>query len=83
MAGFRPSISLEVYLQQTIVHFVAEGLGVAFVPTSMRRGKVEGTVFKQIRNPPMIGQVLAWSAANKNPCIAGLLESCSDLHSDA
>jgi DNA-binding transcriptional LysR family regulator len=79
MAGFRPSISLEVYLQQTIVHFVAEGLGVAFVPTSMRRAKVEGTVFKRIRNPPMIAQVLAWSAANKNPCIAGLLESCGNL----
>lgn len=75
-AGFTPTIGLEVYLQQTIVNFVAEGLGVAFVPTSMRRSKIEGTVFKDVADPPMIEQLLLWSSVNKNPCIAGFLAAC-------
>jgi DNA-binding transcriptional LysR family regulator len=39
-AGFDPVIGLEVYLQQTIVNFVAEGLGIAFVPASMQRSQI-------------------------------------------
>jgi DNA-binding transcriptional LysR family regulator len=72
-AGFAPAISLEVYLQQTILNFVAEGLGVAFVPSSMRRSQIEGAVFKRVENPPLIDQVLMWSTANKNPCLSGFL----------
>jgi DNA-binding transcriptional LysR family regulator len=75
-AGFTPIIGLEVYLQQTIVNFVAEGLGIAFVPASMRRAQVEGARFKTIANAPSIDQVLLWSSSNKNPCIAGFLATC-------
>ena len=72
-AGFDPVIGLEVYLQQTIVNFVAEGLGIAFVPASMQRSQIKGAVFKNVDNPPMIDQLLYWSPANKNPCLAGFL----------
>ncbi len=72
-AGFDPIIGLEVYLQQTIVNFVAEGLGIAFVPASMQRSQIKGAVFRKIDNPPMIDQLLYWSLANKNPCLAGFL----------
>jgi DNA-binding transcriptional LysR family regulator len=72
-AGFDPIIGLEVYLQQTIVNFVAEGLGIAFVPASMQRSQIKGAVFKKVDNPPMIDQLLYWSLANKNPCLAGFL----------
>jgi DNA-binding transcriptional LysR family regulator len=72
-AGFDPMIGLEVYLQQTIVNFVAEGLGIAFVPASMQRSQIRGAVFRKVDNPPTIDQLLYWSIANKNPCLAGFL----------
>ena len=72
-AGFAPEIALEVYLQQTILNFIAEGLGVAFVPESMRRSNIEGAVFKKVNGPPMIDQVLLWTKSNTNPCLAGFL----------
>jgi DNA-binding transcriptional LysR family regulator len=72
-AGFDPVIGLEVYLQQTIVNFVAEGLGIAFVPASMQRSQIKGAVFRKVDDPPTIDQLLYWSVANKNPCLAGFL----------
>ncbi len=69
-AGFDPIIGLEVYLQQTIVNFVASGLGIALVPASMQNSQIKGAVFKEIADPPMIDQFLYWSPANKNPCLA-------------
>jgi DNA-binding transcriptional LysR family regulator len=72
-AGFEPTIALEVYLQQTIVNFVAEGLGIAFVPASMQRSQIKGAVFRRVADPPMIDQLLYWSPANKNPCLGRFL----------
>jgi DNA-binding transcriptional LysR family regulator len=72
-AGFDPIIGLEVYLQQTIVNFVAAGLGIAFVPASMQRSQIKGAVFRKVAEPPMVDQLLYWSPANKNPCLAGFL----------
>jgi DNA-binding transcriptional LysR family regulator len=72
-ARFDPIIGLEVYLQQTIVNFVAEGLGIAFVPASMQRSQIKGAVFRKVDDPPTIDQLLYWSPGNKNPCLAGFL----------
>lgn len=80
-AGFTPRVGLEVYLQQTIINFVAEGLGVAFVPSSMRRSQIKGATFKRVADPPIIEQTLFWSQANKNPCLAGFLSVCETLKS--
>jgi DNA-binding transcriptional LysR family regulator len=78
-AGFTPKVGLEVYLQQTIINFVAEELGVAFVPASMRRSQIKGATFKRVADPPMVEQMLFWSHANKNPCLAGFLSVCESL----
>jgi DNA-binding transcriptional LysR family regulator len=78
-AGFTPTIGLEVYLQQTIVNFVAEGLGVAFVPASMRRSQIKGAVFKQVPDPPMVDQVVVRMPVNRNPCIPGFLTTAAGL----
>ena len=72
-AGFEPAIGLEVYLQQTIVNFVAEGLGIAFVPASMQRSQIKGAVFRTLGDPPVIEQLLYWSPTNANPGLAGFL----------
>ncbi|MDR7126976.1 LysR family transcriptional regulator [Pseudotabrizicola sp. 4114] len=73
-AGFVPRIGLEVYLQQTIVNLVAEGLGVAMVPNSMQRSRVQGVHFKKLSNAPLIEQYCVWSPLNVNPSRQSFLD---------
>lgn len=74
-AGFEPDIRLETHLQQTIVNLVAEGLGVALVPDSMRRVTLAGAVFRPLVHSPEVEQRLYWQENNANPCLAGFLET--------
>jgi DNA-binding transcriptional LysR family regulator len=79
LAGFTPRIGLEVHLQQTIVSFVAAGLGIAFVPASMQHAHVQGAIFKSVAEPPTLDQLLIWKSANKNPCVTGLINAARNL----
>jgi DNA-binding transcriptional LysR family regulator len=72
--GFEPDIRFEVQLQQTVLSLVDEGVGVALVPSSMRKAQLAGVVFRPLVDAPQIEQVLAWSPANRNPCLARFLE---------
>ncbi|MFM0417749.1 LysR family transcriptional regulator [Paraburkholderia aromaticivorans] len=72
--GFEPNIRFEVQLQQTVLSLVDEGVGVALVPASMRKAQLAGVVFRPLVDAPLIEQVLAWSPANRNPCLARFLE---------
>jgi DNA-binding transcriptional LysR family regulator len=72
--GFAPDIRFEVQLQQTVLSLVDEGVGVALVPSSMRKAQLAGVVFRPLVDAPLIEQVLAWSPANRNPCLARFLE---------
>jgi DNA-binding transcriptional LysR family regulator len=72
--GFAPDIRFEVQLQQTVLSLVDEGVGVALVPASMRKAQLAGVVFRPLADAPMIEQVLVWSPANRNPCLARFLE---------
>ncbi|MFM0249398.1 LysR family transcriptional regulator [Paraburkholderia sediminicola] len=72
--GFEPDIRFEVQLQQTVLSLVDEGVGVALVPASMRKMQLAGVVFRPLVDAPLIEQVLAWSPANRNPCLARFLE---------
>ncbi|PZP30640.1 MAG: LysR family transcriptional regulator [Roseateles depolymerans] len=72
-AGFDPQIALEVQLQQTILSLVAEGSGVALLPESMRRLKLDGVAFKPVRSELRIAQELVWREDNANPCLAHFL----------
>jgi DNA-binding transcriptional LysR family regulator len=72
--GFEPDIRFEVQLQQTVLSLVDEGVGVALVPASMRKAQLAGVVFRPLVDSPLIEQVLAWSPANRNPCLARFLE---------
>lgn len=76
--GFEPRVRLEPHLQQTIVNLVAEGLGVALVPDSMRRMQLPGAVFRPLQAPPRVEQGLFWSEHNDNPCIADFLACAAD-----
>ena len=72
-AGFAPTIRMEVQLQQTVLSLVAEGVGVALVPASMSKVRLEAVVFKPLQDAVTIAQELVWRPANSNPCLAGLL----------
>jgi DNA-binding transcriptional LysR family regulator len=78
-AAFTPRVRLEVQLQQTIINFVAEGLGVALVPDSMRKMQLPGTVFRPLADAPMIEQVIAWNEKTLNPTVGRLLEVAETL----
>jgi DNA-binding transcriptional LysR family regulator len=74
LGGFEPDIRFEVQLQQTVLSLVDEGVGVALVPSSMRKAQLAGVVFRPLVDAPLIEQVLAWSPANRNPCLERFLE---------
>lgn len=72
-AGFEPAFRLEVQLQQTIVSLVAENLGVALVPQSMRKTNPKVT-FLDVDGAPWVQQVLAWRSGNLNPTLGPFIE---------
>jgi DNA-binding transcriptional LysR family regulator len=72
-AGFDPIVRLEVQLQQTVLNMVDEGVGVALVPTSMRKSRLPGVAFRLLANAPQSELVLLWSPRNRNPCLSNFL----------
>jgi len=72
-AGLTPSVRLEARLQQSIVSLVAESLGVALVPTSLRRLHLPGVVFRDLGDAPVVEHVVLWRTANLNPALPGFL----------
>ncbi|HTH94910.1 MAG TPA: LysR family transcriptional regulator [Rhodocyclaceae bacterium] len=71
--GFEPDVRLEVQLQQTILTLVDEGVGVALVPSSMRKAQLAGVAFVPLQGAPTVDLVLVWSEASRNPCLASFL----------
>lgn len=71
--GVEPVFRLETQLQQTIVSLVAENLGVALVPESMRRLGRTDVVFRDLEDAPTIAHVVIWRAANLNPALGPFL----------
>ena len=65
---------METQLQQTIVSLVAEHIGVALVPESMRKLAMAGVVFCELENAPTIEHMLVWQAHNLNPALHRLLD---------
>src|SRR4029077_837866 len=74
LGGFEPNIRFEMQLQQTVLSLVDKGAGIALVPTSMRKAQLAGVVFRRLVDAPLIDQVLVWSTANRNPCLARFLD---------
>jgi DNA-binding transcriptional LysR family regulator len=72
-AGFLPTIRLEAQLQQTIVSFVAEDLGIALVPDSMRRLGIADVVFRDLDDAPAVEHDIAWRPGNPNPTLRPFL----------
>ncbi|RYD37104.1 MAG: LysR family transcriptional regulator [Verrucomicrobiaceae bacterium] len=74
-ADIKPHIRLETQLQQTIISFVGEGLGVALVPQSMSKLGMEGVNFHPLEEAPTIDHGIAWRHGNLNPSLPLFLKS--------
>ncbi len=71
--GFEPTFKLETQLQQTIVSLVAENVGIALVPQSMRKLGIAGVAFRDLSDAPVIEHVVAWRSGNLNPALPPFL----------
>lgn len=74
--GFEPRVSFEVRLQQTMLSLVNDAHCVALVPDSMRRVHMQDIAFKRLHDAPAVDLFLAWSEANRNPCLPGFFQAC-------
>jgi DNA-binding transcriptional LysR family regulator len=48
---------------------VAEGLGIALVPESMKKLGLAGVEFRPLEKAPEIAHVIAWREGNLNPSL--------------
>lgn len=71
--GFSPEEIIYTNLQQSIINLVAEGLGVAIVPQSMRKFNHPGVSYRPIESSPEIDCGICWDPTNQNPCLLNLL----------
>lgn len=67
--GVEPYYRFETQLQQTIVSLVAEDLGVALVPESVKKLHYAEVAYIAIEHSPAIEQVLIWHTENNNPAL--------------
>lgn len=72
--GVEPYYRFETQLQQTIVSLVAEGLGMALVPESVKKLHYAEVEYVAIEQSPMIEQVLIWHTENSNPALAPFMQ---------
>lgn len=76
MAGFMPKVVQEASQMQAILTLVAGGLGIALVPASMRRLRMEDVCILEIvdtPSPPTYGLVFAYTNQNDNPVLPTFL----------
>jgi len=58
--GFSPNIVLEASQFHTIIGLVAAGIGLAVMPATMQRSRIEGVVFRTIAGGPETVLDIAW-----------------------
>ena len=72
--GVEPYYLLETQLQQTIVSLVAEEVGIALVPESVKKLQSAGLVYVELEQSPVIEQVIIWHKDNSNPALNAFTE---------
>jgi len=78
-AGRSPQVAQEAIQMQTIVNLVSAGLGVAWVPESVRQFQRPGVVYRPVRAPrdlvmPICETSLVWQPSAVTPALARLLD---------
>ena len=78
-AAQSPQIAQEAIQMQTIVNLVSAGLGVAWVPESVKQFQRPGVVYRCVagkkgRRVPVCETSLVWPAGPCSPCVQGFIE---------
>ena len=73
-AGVNPQVAQEAIQMQTIVNLVSAGLGLAWVPDSVRQFQRSGVVYRAVQTvrgseTPMCETSLVWAQTNVNPVL--------------
>ena len=75
-AGYLPAVAQEAIQMQTIVNLVSAGLGVAWVPESVRQFQRSGVVYREVQAPvdpvgamPRCETSLVWVAHQVSPTL--------------
>lgn len=78
-AARSPQVAQEAIQMQTIVNLVSAGLGVAWVPESVRQFQRPGVAYRSVsgkkgRRVPVCETSLVWPAGSASPCVQRFLE---------
>jgi DNA-binding transcriptional LysR family regulator len=71
--GRTPQVAQEAIQMQTIVNLVAAGLGVAWVPESVREFQRAGVAYRAVQRVPQCETSLVWQAARSSPVLERFL----------
>lgn len=74
--GINPKIGIEVKFQQTIVNLVSNGIGIAFLPKSIKKSLPENISLLKINEPPIIAQLLYWDEEHINKVNVIFIDYC-------
>ncbi|MET1042777.1 MAG: LysR substrate-binding domain-containing protein [Microbacteriaceae bacterium] len=78
-AGFRPHILQEAKETSTLLSLVAAGTGVALVPAAARAVVINGTIFREVADPPTVDLAIAWRADESSPLVANFIAMLREL----
>ncbi len=78
--GFQPHVALKTVNALSIFNLVSQGLGVAIVPSSLKKGYHTHVDFLELSHIPQRTTLsLLWNQENRNPGITALLAIVRDL----
>jgi len=77
--GFSPDIVLEASQFHTIIGLVAAGIGIAIVPASMQRSRIEGVVFRMIAGGAETVLNMAWVTNNQSLVLQNFLNVAREV----
>lgn len=77
--GFSPSVVLEASQFHTVIGLVAAGIGIAVVPASMERSRIEGVVFRKIAGKAETVLSMAWIAGNESLVLRNFIEVAREV----
>ena len=78
-AGFAAKILQEADVEPTAIRFVADGLGVAFMPRQITGLPHEGVVFRPLTPPLRRESTIAWRADNPSQPLQDYIQIVKDL----
>ena len=79
--GFSPDIVLEASQFHTIIGLVAAEIGIAVVPASMQRSRIEGVVFRTIAGGAETVLNMAWVTNNQSLVLQNFLDVAREVAS--